>query len=416
MSKAGLFILGLQHLFTMFGATVLVPYLTEVPVTVALFAAGVGTLLFHVINKSKVPIFLGSSFAYIAPINAVILYYANVPKAIGSVPEALASGFAISPEVIGYATGGILLAGLFQVVIAFIIKQVGLAKFEKLFSPAVISGVIIVIGLNLAPVAVSMASSNWWLAVVTLITVIVVRLYAKGFTKALPVLAGIAVGYVVAAIFGYIDFSGITSAAWVGVPQFILPRFSLYSLLVILPVAIAPTIEHFGDIFAVSAIVGKKFYLDPGIPRTLTGDGLATALAGAIGAPANTTYSENTGVLALTKVFNPIVMQIAAVCAIILSFIPKVGAVIQSIPVAVMGGIEIILFGMIASVGIKTLITSHKVKELADKDLLILAIMLVVGLGGAMVSIGTINFSGIGLAAIVGIVLNLIFILTKRTD
>ncbi len=413
-SKMGLLVLGLQHAFTMFGATVLVPYLTGVPVTVALFAAGVGTLLFHVLTKFKIPVFLGSSFAYIAPINAVILYYANVPSTIGSVPEAISAGFAITPDMIAYATGGILIAGLVQVGIGYLIKVVGLAKFEKIFPPAVVGTIIAIIGLNLAPTAISMASSNWWLALVALGVAIIVRMYTKGFSRMLPVISGIAAGYIIAALTGYIDFSAIGSATWLGVPNFILPKFSLYSLMVLVPVAIAPTIEHFGDIFAVSAVTGEKFYEDPGIPRTLTGDGLATAVAGFLGGPANTTYSENTGVLALTKVFNPVVMRIAAVFAIILSFIPKVGAFIESIPVAVMGGIEILLFGMIAAVGMRTLI-DNRVK-IDGKNLITIAVMLVIGIGGAVVNIGSVSFSGIGLAAIVGLILNGIFVLTNATE
>lgn len=413
-NKIGLLILGLQHAFTMFGATVLVPYLTGVPVTVALFAAGVGTLLFHALTKFKIPVFLGSSFAYIAPINAVILYHANVPSTISSVPEALSAGFAITPDMIAYATGGILIAGLVQVGIGYLIKRIGLAKFEKIFPPTVVGAIITVIGLNLAPVAINMASSNWWLALVALGVAIIVRMYTKGFSRMLPVLSGIAAGYLIAALTGNINFGGITAASWLGVPDFILPKFSWYSLMVLVPVAIAPTIEHFGDIFAVSAVTGEKFYEDPGIPRTLAGDGLATALAGFLGGPANTTYSENTGVLALTKVFNPVVMRIAAVFAIILSFIPKVGAFIESIPVAIMGGIEILLFGMIAAIGMKTLI-DNKVK-MDGKNLITVAVMLVIGIGGAAINIGSVSFSGIGLAAIVGLVLNGIFLLTNATE
>jgi uracil permease len=414
LGKGGLLVLGLQHAFTMFGATVLVPYLTGVPVNVALFTAGIGTLLFHLLTKWKVPIFLGSSFAYIAPINAVILYHANAPEAFGSVPEAISAGFAITPDMIAYATGGIMIAGFVQVAIAILIKVLGISKFEKIFPPAVAGTIIAVIGLNLAPTAISMASSNWWIAIVSLGTAVIVRLYVKGFTRLIPVMCGIIVGYIVAAITGNVSFDAVNQASWIGIPSFVLPKFSVYSLTVLVPVALAPTIEHFGDIFAVSSIVGKKFYDDPGIHRTLAGDGIATAVAGFFGGPANTTYSENTGVLAITKVFNPTVMRIAAVFAIILSFVPKVGAVIQSIPTAVMGGIEILLFGMIAAVGMKTLI-ENRVK-VDGKNLIIISVMLVVGIGGAAIGIGPVRFEGIGLAALVGLILNGIFVATKAPE
>ena len=414
LNKGALLVLGLQHAFTMFGATVLVPYLTGVPVNVALFTAGIGTLIFHLLTKWKVPIFLGSSFAYIAPINAVILYHANVSDKFQSVPEAMAAGVSITPEMIAYATGGIMIAGLVQVGIAILIKFIGVEKFEKLFPPAVAGTIIAVIGLNLAPVAIDMASSNWWIALVALGTAVVVRLYTKGFTRLIPVMCGIIVGYVVAAITGNVSFAAVSEAGWIGVPGFVLPKFSLYALSVLVPVALAPTIEHFGDIFAVSAIAGKKYFEDPGVHRTLAGDGIATAVAGLLGGPANTTYSENTGVLAITKVFNPVVMRIAAVFAIILSFVPKVGVLIQSIPTSVMGGIEILLFGMISAVGMRTLI-ENRVK-VDGKNLTIIAVMLVIGIGGASIGIGNVKFEGIGLAALVGLILNAIFMLTKAPE
>lgn len=412
-NKIMLFVLGLQHALTMFGATVLVPYLTGVPVTLALFTAGVGTLLFHVITKFKVPVFLGSSFAYIAPINAVILYYANAAK-YGSVPEALSAGISITPDMIAYATGGIMIAGLVQVCISFLIKKIGVKKFEKVFPPAVSGTMIAIIGLNLVPTAISMASANWWIALFSLVVAIVVRLYTKGFSKMLPVISGIVAGYVLSAITGNISFAPVVEAGWIGLPQFILPKFSVHALMVLIPVVLAPTIEHFGDVFAVSAITGEKYYEDPGIHRTLAGDGLATAVAGFFGGPANTTYSENTGVLALTKVFDPVVMRIAAVVAIVLSFIPKFGAIVQSIPVPVMGGIEILLFGMIAAIGLKTLV-SNKV-NIDGKNLITIALMFAVGLGGAVLNFGRVSFSGIGLAAIVGIVVNAFFTITKAPE
>jgi len=413
MSKSKLLLLGLQHAFTMFGATVLVPYLTGVPVNVALFTAGVGTIIFHIMTKFKVPVFLGSSFAYIAPINAVILYYANATQH-GSVPAALQAGVAINSEMIAYAMGGIVIAGIVQALIALLIHYIGVEKIKEYFPPVVTGSIIAVIGLSLAPTAISMASSNWLIAIVSLAVAVVVRLYTKGFFSMLPVITGIAAGYVLAAVTGNVSFAAVSEASWLGIPGFVIPKFSLYSLMVIVPVALAPTLEHFGDIFAVSAITKQKFYEDPGIHRTLAGDGIATAIAGMLGGPANTTYSENTGVLALTGVFNPVVMRIAAIFAIVLSFVPKVGAFIQSIPISVMGGIEILLFGMIAAVGISTFVR-NKV-EIEGKNLIIVSVMLVLGIGGASLGLGVVTFQGIGLAALVGIILNAIFRWTKAKE
>lgn len=414
LNKFQIFIVGLQHAFTMFGATILVPYLTGVPVNVALFTAGLGTLIFHLITKLKMPVFLGSSFAYIAPINAVILYYAENGSAYSSVPEAMQAGVAITPDMIGYAMGGLLMAGIVQIGIGILIKFIGVRNFQKIFTPAIAGTMIVLIGLILAPVAVSMASENWWIALVSLLVAMIVRLYFKGFNRLIPVIWGIVVGYIVAAIAGMVDFGPIGHATWFGMPEFVWPRFSLYAFTVIVPVVIAPTIEHFGDVFAVSAIVGKKFFEDPGIHRTLIGDGVATSVAAALGGPANTTYSENTGVLAFTKVFNPWVMRIAAIFAILLAFIPKVGALVRSIPGPVMGGIQILLFGMIAAIGMRTLI-QNKV-HVDGKNLVTISVMLVIGLGGASITAGQVSLEGLGLAALVGLVLNGIFALTKASS
>lgn len=411
IGTGGLIILGLQHAFTMFGATVLVPYLTGVPVNVALFTAGIGTLLFHAITKWKVPVFLGSSFAYIAPMISVTLYYMHQQGLdYKSIQEAQQAGANLIP-LVAYATGGIVIAGLVKFGFGILIKFIGVKRFEKLFPPAVAGTMIVLIGLILSPVAINMASSNWWLALVALATTLIVRLYCKGFNRLIPVIWGIIVGYIVAAIAGKVDFTEVVSTKWIGFPKLYFPKFTGYAISIIVPVAIAPSIEHFGDIFAVSAIVGKKFYEDPGMHRTLMGDGLATSVAGFLGGPANTTYSENTGVLALTKVFNPWVMRIAAIFAIILSLIPKVGALVRSIPVPVMGGIMILLFGMIAAVGLRTLI-QNRVK-VDGKNLILISVMLVLGLGGTKFSIGTFSLEGLGLAAVVGIILNGIFTLTK---
>jgi len=414
LSKGKLTILGLQHAFTMFGATVLVPYLTGVPVNVALFAAGLATLIFHFITKFKVPVFLGSSFAYIAPMMSVTLYYINQgPVQYDSIQSALNAGMDITP-MLAYATGGILIAGFVKIGLGCIIKLVGVEKVIKLFPPVVSGTTILIIGIILSPVAIGMASSNWFLALVGLVVAIVIRLYFKGFPKLLPVIFGIIAGYVVALITGNVDLTLVGDAGWIALPNFYLPKFSVHAVSLIVPVALAAAVESIADVYAVSAVTNKKFYEDPGIDRTLIGDGIGTFLGGFFGGPANTTYSENTGVLAITKVYNPVVMRIAAVFAIVLSFIPKIGALVNSIPTSVMGGIEIILFGMIAAVGLKTLI-DNKVK-VDGKNLIIIAIMLVVSLGGAKINIGNFELEGIGLAAITGLILNLIFQFTKASD
>ncbi len=381
-------LLGIQHLFTMFGATILVPYLTGIPVSVALFTSGVGTLIFHVVTKGKVPVYLGSSFAFIAPIISVTSYYAAQGE------QALA---------LGYATGGIMIAGLVYIAFSFLIYKVGIEKVTKVFNPLISGTMIMLIGLILAPVAIGMASSNWALALVAIVTMVVVKMLLKGFVSMLPVLIGIFVGYIVAAIAGQVT---IEPAAWISWPAFYLPRFSWYALSIIVPAAIAPAIEHIGDVYAVSMVTGKKFYDDPGMHRTLLGDGIATSFAGFLGGPANTTYSENTGVLAFTGVFDPWVMRIAAIGAIILSFVPAVESFIASIPQSVMGGVSIILFGMIASIGARTLI-QNKV-QMNNKNVIIMSLMLVSGLGGASITAGNFSLEGLGLAAIIGIVCQLI--------
>jgi uracil permease len=414
LTKTKKIILGLQHAFTMFGATVLVPYLTGVPVNVALFAAGVATLLFHLITKRKVPIFLGSSFAYIAPMIAVTLYYINQgPTQYTNIQDAVNAGVDIIP-MLAYATGGIFIAGLVKIGLGLLVKAIGVEKIVKLFPPVISGTTVLVIGIILSPVAIDMAASNWSIALVALATAIIVRLYTKGFPKIIPVITGIIVGYIVALITGNVDLSGFSEAGWFALPDFFLPKFSVHAISLIVPVALAAAVESIADIYAVSAVTGQKFYKDPGIDKTLLGDGIGTMLGGLVGGPANTTYSENTGVLALTKVYDPTVMRIAAIFAIILSFIPKVGYIVSSIPTAVMGGIEILLFGMIASVGLKTLVDNQL--KLDGKNLVIVSTMLVLSLGGAKLTIGSFNLEGIGLAVIAGLILNAIFVLTKASE
>lgn len=380
--------LGVQHTFTMFGATVLVPILTGLNISVALFMAGLGTLIFHLITKGKVPAFLGSSFAYIAPIIIV----------------AQNSG-------IEYAQGGIVVAGFLYLILSGLISVYGPEKVIKFFPPVVTGPIIIVIGLKLAPVAIDMASANWMLAIVAFAIVTVVSVFGKGFIKVIPVILGLIGGYIVAAVLGLIDFSPIKEAAFIGMPHFTVAKFSLESILVIAPIAIATMVEHIGDVIAIGATVEKDFLKDPGLNRTLIGDGIATSISAMFGGPANTTYSENTGVLALTRAWDPRIMQIAAVFAMLLGFSPKLGALIGTVPTAVIGGISIILFGMIASIGARSLI-ENQVDFNKSRNLIISAVILVLGLGGAVLplSFGNVNLeiAGMALAAVIGIVLNIV--------
>ena len=379
-------ILGLQHTFTMFGATVLVPIITGFNISVALFMAGCGTLLFYFITKRKVPAFLGSSFAFIAPVLVVTEKF-GLP----------------------YACGGIVVAGLLYLLLSLLVSIYGVKKILSFFPPIVTGPIIIVIGLKLAPTAIDMAKGNWGLALVGFAVVTAVSIYAKGFFKVLPVLTGIFVGYLVAIFTGNVDFAPIAQAKWIGWPEFIVAKFNWTAITIIAPVAIATMVEHIGDVLAIGATVEKNLVEDPGLNRTLIGDGLATSLSAMFGGPANTTYSENTGVLALTRVYHPAIMAIAAVFAILLGLVPKLGAVILTIPSSLIGGISIVLFGMIASIGIRTVV-EHKVDFSQSRNLLISAVILVLGLGGAVLAIplGTakIEIAGMALGAIIGIILN----------
>ncbi|MFP4484360.1 MAG: uracil-xanthine permease family protein [Spirochaetaceae bacterium] len=403
-------VLGLQHMFVMFGATVLVPLITGLDVGVTLFAAGIGTWLFHILTKFKVPVFLGSSFAFVPPIMAV----------------AGQDGFSLA-----HATGGLIVAGGVYIVIAIIFTFVSYNVLRKILPPHVTGPIIVLIGLILAPVAIgnitNVTGDNdaaqavvdqigkngaWLVAGFTFAVGVVVKVGFERigwkFLSTLPVLLALILGYILSAIVGIVDFSAIGEANWVGPPDFMLPKFAGGALALIVPVAIVTAVEHFGDIIAVGNVVKKDFLKDPGINRTLLGDGLATSLSGFLGGPANTTYSENTGALALTGVFNPLVMRIAAVFAIILSFVPKFTAVIQSIPAAVIGGISILLFGMIASIGIRNMIDA-RINFDDSRVLIIASAMLVLGIGDATWNITeTVSLSGLGLAAIVGILLNVL--------
>jgi uracil permease len=379
------FLLALQHFVAMFGATVLVPLITGLDPLVALLTAGIGTLIFHFVTGGIVPVFLGSSFAFIAPILAVKEIYGDL----------------------AYATGGIFVAGLFYVLYALIVKAVGPEKVKKILPPVVTGSMIMVIGLTLSPVAIQMASSDWPLALIVIATVVFVSTMTRGFFSMVPVITGVVVGYVAGLFMGKIDTSVIVSTPLFSVPKVMLPKFDYGAIFMIVPVTLATFMEHLGDITTNGAVVGKNFFDKPGLHRTLLGDGLATAVAGLLGGPANTTYSENTGVLALTRVYDPSVLRGAALVAIFAAFVSKFGAILQTIPQAVMGGVSLILFGMITSVGVRTMVNAE-VDFSKPRNLMITALMLTVGIGGAVLKVGRVELKGIGLAALVGIFLNLI--------
>ena len=394
-------ILGIQHTFAMFGATVLVPIITGLDVSTTLLMAGLGTLLFHLITKGKVPAFLGSSFAFLGGFSAV------APR--------LADGNA-NTELLPYACGGVVVSGLIYVVLAALIKVFGVRKIMRFFPPVVTGPIIISIGLILAPTAISNCAENWFLAFVALVIIIVCNIWGRGMVKILPILIGVIGSYIVALLMGEVDFTAINEASVVGVALHpsAFAKFSISACITIAPIALATMMEHIGDIAAISATAQKNYLADPGLHRTLLGDGLATSLAGIFGGPANTTYGENTGVLALTKVYDPKVMRIAAVFAIALSFFPKVGAAIQTIPTAIIGGISFVLYGMISAVGVRNIV-ENQVDFTNSRNLIIAAVILVSALG--FNSVGginipvfglVINLSGLAIAAIVGILLNAI--------
>ncbi len=388
------FILGLQHLVAMFGATVLVPILTGFDPSVALVAAGCGTLIFHVCTKKKVPVFLGSSFAFIPLIIAVKEMHGGD---------------------LAYAQGGIMVAGILYVLLSLFIGQIGVERINKFLPPQVVGPMIMVIGLNLVPVAIGMASGHYLVAGITLAVALGVTFLAKGFTKQLSILLAVLTGYAVAAVLGMVDTTVVSEAAIVAVPNFTLPKFSLAAVMTIAPVVIAVFMEHIGDVKTNGMVVGEDFIKDPGLNRTLLGDGLATMFAGLIGGPANTTYGENTGVLAITKNYDPKILRIAAVFAIILGMVSKLGAVLKTIPVPVMGGISLMLFSMIALVGVRT-VRDNKV-EFNWKNILVMGAILVLGFGSSYIQAwtgitlaipvtSTVSISGLSFAAIVGVLLN----------
>ena len=379
-------IVGVQFMFVAFGSTVLVPLLVGFDPASALLAAGLGTLLFHVVTGGKVPIFLGSSFAFIAPIvKATELY---------GMPGMFC---------------GLVAVGVVYLLMSLLVKLFGVSFIKKLFPPVVIGPVIILIGLSLAGTGVNMASQNWVLAIISLLVAIACSIWGKGLIKIIPVFFGAIAGYIAAVLFfrSGMDFGPVAQAKWFVLPHFTKMSFSWQAIVFMAPVAIAPIIEHVGDVYTISEIAGKDFVKDPGLHRTMAGDGLACMLAAFLGGAPVTTYSEVTGAGSLTKVTDPACMRIAALSAIIVSLIGKVGAAIQTIPTAVLGGIMLLLFGSIASVGINNLIKA-KVDMTKTRNLIISSLILTIGIGGAIISFGKFSLAGIGLASIVGVILNLI--------
>ncbi|WP_317310524.1 uracil-xanthine permease family protein [Clostridium thermobutyricum] len=392
-------ILAIQHLIAMFGATVLVPMLTGLDPSVALFTAGVGTIIFHICTKGKVPVFLGSSFAFIAVIGVVKETYGDLR----------------------YAQGGMMVEGLVYILVSFLIKKIGMDKIKKFLPPQVVGPMIMVIGLNLIPTALNMASKSYILAFITLGTALLIRFFGRGFIKQISILLAVIVGYVAAYFMGFIDTTAIGQAALISVPNFTLPKFDMGAVVIIVPVILAVFMEHIGDITTNGSVVGKDFIKDPGLNRTLLGDGLATFVAALLGGPANTTYGENTGVLAITKNYDPSLLRLTAIFAILLSFIAKFGMVIRTIPEPVMGGISLMLFSMIALIGAKT-IKLEKV-EFDYKNVIVMALIIITGLIAPQINpiieanfgfiIGikitnTVALTGLSFAAIVGVISNIL--------
>ncbi|MBQ1901870.1 MAG: uracil-xanthine permease [Lachnospiraceae bacterium] len=413
-----MFVLGLQHMFAMFGATILVPILVNgyfegegISIQVTLFCAGIGTLLFHLITKKKVPAFLGSSFAFLGGFAAV-----------ASLNTGIYEGMAMS-EKCQYACGGIVVAGLLYLVFAFIIKMVGVRRVMHFLPPVVTGPIIICIGLSLAPSAVTNASQNWLLAIIAFAVIVIFNIWGKGMFKIIPILMGVVISYVAALIFNAIGmtnadgtailtFTEVASAKWISLPPWMFCKFDITATLIMATISIATMMEHVGDISAISATVGENYLAEPGLHRTLIGDGLATAFAGVVGGPANTTYGENTGVLELSRVHDPRVIRLAAVYAVVLSFIPKVAEIIGSLPTAIIGGVSFILYGMISAIGVRNVVENH-VDFTKSRNLIIAAAILVSGLGfsdGLTFTIGktSITLTSLAIAAIFGIVLNAI--------
>ena len=408
-------LLGLQHMFAMFGATILVPMLTGLDVSTTLLFAGLGTLLFHLITKGKVPAFLGSSFAFLGGYAAIA-------------PMTNAAGEAVdNATLLPYACFGVACSGLLYLVLALLIKIFGTSKVMRFFPPIVTGPIIIAIGLTLSQSAIDNCSADWFIAIVAIALVVICNIWGKGMVKIVPIIIGVVGSYVVAALMGHVDFTPIKEAAWFGLPIH-WDRTAFWALsegntsllitsvITIMPIALATMVEHIGDISAISSTVGKNYIKDPGLHRTLLGDGLATILASLFGAPANTTYGENTGVLSLTKVFDPLVIRIAAIFAILFSFSPKIAALIGCMPTATCGGVSLVLYGMISAVGVRNIVETQ-VDFTKSRNVIIAALILVLSIGinysaaGAIAfHIGeiTISLSGLAVGALTGIILNAI--------
>ncbi len=407
LGKPKMLALGLQHMFAMFGATVLVPAITGLSVSATLLFAGLGTLLFHAITRFKVPAFLGSSFAFIGG-------YATVTE-MGTV-QGLSTA-----EALPYACVGVFFAGLLYFVLAGLFAMFGARRVMRYFPPIVTGPIIISIGLILSGSAITNCMANWWIALLAIAIIIVANIWGRGMVRIVPILLGVVGSYVVAALCGQVDFTAVREAAWIGVPfhmkdtafaVFANPDWGLLvsAIITIMPIALATMVEHIGDMCAISSTVGRNFLADPGLHRTLVGDGLATSMASLFGAPANTTYGENTGVLNLTKVFDPRVIRLAAVFAILFSLSPKFAALVSSMPTATIGGVSLVLYGMISAVGVRNVV-DNKVDFTASRNVIIAAMILVLAIGikyGAndAVSLGFTSLSGLAVAAIVGIALN----------
>ncbi len=407
-------VLGLQHMFAMFGATILVPILVQsygLPLNIqtTLFFAGVGTLFFHLCARLKVPAFLGSSFAFLGGFETM----AKMDQGIYAGMEAA--------EKLQYACGGIVVAGLLYLVLALIIKVVGVKKVMRFLPPVVTGPIIVCIGLNLAPSAVSNASSNWVLALIALGTIIVFNIWGKGMFKIIPILLGVVIAYAAALVMNamgmtnadgsaILNLTAIAQAGWLGLPPFRLAKFDISAILVMAPIAVAAMMEHIGDMSAISATVGENFIETPGLHRTLMGDGLATALSALFGGPANTTYGENTGVLVLSRVYDPMVIRLAAVYAVALGFIPKMAEVIGTMPQAIVGGVSFMLYGMISAIGVRNIV-ENQVDFTNSRNLIIAAVILVCGLGFSQgltfqMAGASVTLTGLAIAAIAGILLN----------
>lgn len=408
LGNGRMLVLGFQHMFAMFGATILVPTITGLSVSATLLFAGIGTLLFHWFTKFKVPAFLGSSFAFLGGYATVV---------------AMGEGLGMTQaEALPYACVGVAASGLLYFVLAACIKAFGVKRIMRLFPPVVTGPIIISIGLILAGTAISSILTNWWVAVVAILVVVVCNIWGKGMIKIIPILLGVIASYMLAALFGQLEpakVAALQEAAWVGVPfqwentgmHAMMGgnlSFLLTAVIAIMPIAIATMIEHIGDVCAIGSTTGRNYLEDPGLHRTLMGDGAATMLASLFGAPANTTYGENTGVLNLTRVFDPRVIRIAAVVAILFSFSPKFAALIYAMPTATIGGVSLILYGMISSVGIRSLVENH-VDLTVSRNLIITALTITLAIGisyacpNGAITIGSISLSGLAVAAIIGI-------------